>query len=340
VTTEFESRQMAHLRLRLKIGLITLALIMTAGTISYKILEGWSWLEAIYMTVITISTVGFKEVADLSDTGRLLTIAIIFSGIGTVALVGSSAFEWLFERHINNTMRSKKMTKLASSLKNHIIICGYGRMGRYVANELGPETTDFVVIDNDPEVCNNIIEKGMLVIQGDASDESVLQKAGVERASALVAALNTDADNLYLTLTAHDINPKLKIIVRAEEQVSQKKFLRAGAVKVISPYAIGADHIVQLLLRPRVVDFIELVTQEGDLELNIDQSELTEDSPLCNKTLAESHARQSLGRLILAIKKKNGETVFDPSPETLLKPGDVLVTIGHTSGNENNAVKK
>ena len=280
------------------------------------------------MTVITVSTVGFKEVADLSDVGRLLTIVIIFCGIGSVAVVGSSVFEWIFERHTGNKMRRKKMSKLVGGLKDHVIICGYGRMGRYVANELGPENADFVVIDNDPEVCNKVIEKGMLLIQGDASDEVVLGEAGIERASALVAALNTDADNLYLTLTAHDLNPDLKIIVRAEEQVSQKKFLRAGAAKVISPYAIGADHIVQLLLRPRVVDFIELVTQYGDMELEIDQSELTEDSPLCHKTLAESHARQLLGRMILAVKKSDGNTIFDPSPETELEKGDVLVTIG------------
>jgi len=220
------------------------------------------------------------------------------------------------------------MNKLVSALKGHIIICGYGRMGRYVIHNLQPQGADFVVIDRNPEVCQAIIDQGMLAIQGDATEETALESAGIANASALVAALNTDADNLYLTLTAHGMRSDLKIIVRAEEQASHSKFLRAGASKVVSPYAIGADHIVQLLLRPRMVDFIELVSQQGALELNIDQAELTSDSPLCGKTLMESRARQSLGRMVLAVKKKDGRTVFDPAPDTLLEPGDVLVTVG------------
>ncbi len=328
VNNRYESQESAHLRLRLKLGLTALAIVILFGTCGYRWFEQWTWLQSLYMTVITISTVGFKEVADLSDAGRLFTIILIFSGIGTIALVGSSAFEWMIEQHASHWMRRKRMNKLVNSLSGHIIVCGYGRMGRYVVKELQPQQVDVAIIEKSPEICESVIDQGMLAIHGDASDESVLEAAGIRRASAVVAALNTDADNLYLTLTAHGMRPDLKIIVRAEEQASHSKFLRAGATKVISPYAIGADHIVQLLLRPRVVDFIELVTQQGALALNIDQAELDEDSPLCHKTLAESHARQSLGRMILAIRKKDGETVFDPSPDTMLEPGDVLVTVG------------
>ncbi len=322
------SRAQAHLMLRLKIGVTALITVMVVGTAGYSWVEGWPWLLSLYMTVITISSVGFKEVADLSDVGRIFTIALIFGGIGSVALVGSSAVEWMIEQHASYGGVRRKMNKLAGALKGHIIVCGYGRMGRYVVNELKPQKAEYVVIERNPEICESIVEKGGVAIQGDASDEAALESAGIHRASALVAALNTDADNLYLTLTAHGMRPDLKIIVRAEEQASHSKFMRAGATKVVSPYAIGADHIVQLLLRPRVVDFIELVTQQGALELNIDQTELTEDSPLCGKTLAESRARQSLGRMVLAIKKKDGATVFDPAPDTMLDPGDVLVTVG------------
>jgi len=323
-----ESREVSRLRLRLRLGIIALVSAVALGTTGYQWLEGWSLLESLYMTMITISTVGFKEVGDLSDGGRIFTITLIFVGIGSIALVGSSGLEWMIEMHASQWGQRKKMNKRINAVKNHIIICGHGRMGRYVVNELKPLDADFVIIDQDPEICSVLAEQGMLVVQGDASDESVLEQAGIQQATALVAALNSDADNLYLTLTAHGMNARLRIIVRAEEQASHKKFLRAGAAKVVSPYATGADHIVQLLLRPHLVDFIELVTQRGALELNIDQSELKEDSPLCNRTLAESHARQSLGRMVLAVKKQDGTTVFDPAPDTLLEKGDVLVTIG------------
>ena len=328
MTPGFSAKEFEKLQLRLKLGIAGLASVIVAGTIGYRWIEGWPWLSSLYMTVITISTVGFKEVADLSDLARFFTILLIFSGIGSIAVVGSSAVEWMIEQHASHSGRRRKMSKIVSELTDHIMICGYGRMGRYVVNELKPQKADFVVIERDPEICANLIDAGVLVIQGDATDEDILEKAGIKQASALVAALNTDADNLYLTLTAHGLRSDLHIIVRAEEQVSYSKFMRAGASKVISPYAIGADHIVQLLLRPGVVDFIELVTQQGPLELNIDQKELTEDSPLCHKTLAESRARQSLGRMVIAIKKKDGSTLFDPPPDTMLETGDVLVTVG------------
>lgn len=319
---------MQHLRLRMKLGWVSLAIVIGVGIVGYRLLEGWSLLECFYMTVITISTVGFKEVGDLSDAGRVFTVVLIFSGIGTIAVAGSSFLEWMIEKNVGKPGRNKRMSKAIQSLKQHVIICGYGRMGRYVVNELNPLEADFVIIDQNPEICRDIEEKGLLVVQGDATDEDVLEEAGIRRARALVASLNSDADNLYLTLTVHGMNPGVRIIVRAEEHVSHAKFMRAGATKVVSPYEIGADHIVQLLMRPRLVDFIELVTQRGALELNIDQSELAADSPLCHKSLVDSHARQILGRMILAVKKQDGTSIFDPSPDTVLEPGDVLVTIG------------
>ncbi len=323
-----ESRETKQLRLRIKLGLMAMVGVLLAGTMGYYWIERWPLLESVYMTVITISTVGFKEVGDLSSAGRLLTILLIFSGIGSIAIVGSSIFEWMIEQHGSQPARRRKMVKRINALKEHILICGYGRTGRYVVKEIKPQNAEYVVIERDADICTSLAEEGIIVVQGDATDESVLEHAGIHRAAAMVAALDSDADNLYLTLTAHGMNPGLRIIVRAEEEVSHAKFLRAGATRVISPYAIGADHIVQLLLRPRVVDFIELVTQRGALELNIDQDELKPDSPLCHKTLVESRARQSLGRMVLAVKKQDGTTIFDPAPDTMLEAGDVLVTIG------------
>ena len=323
-----DSFELRRLRLKLRFGLGIEAIVLSGGTMGYRLLEGWAWIECLYMTVITISTVGFKEVGETGNVTRLFTILLIFSGIGSVALIGSSLVEWMLEQHVSHGGRRKKMKRSIDQLRDHILVCGYGRMGRYVTSELAPAGAPFVVVERDAEICAGLAEKGLLFVQGDASDEAVLEAAGIERAGALVAALGADAENLYLTLTAHGMNPDLRIIVRAEEQASHAKFLRAGAAKVISPYAIGADHIVQLLLRPSVVDFIELVAHHEDLELDIEQVQVGEDSPLAGKSIAASRVRQALGRMILAIKKADGTTQFDPSPETVLKPGDCLVTIG------------
>lgn len=316
-------------RTRLVAGITILGAVLLTGAAGYHLLEGWSWLDSLYMTVITISTVGYKEVGPLSGAGKLFTIAIIFCGIGAVALTGTSFLELLLERHTGGAALRRKMKKAIEGLTGHIIVCGYGRMGRFVLDQLGPYRKDCVIVDESPEVCRRLEEEAQLVVEGDATEEEVLESAGVRRAEALVATLDTDADNLYLTLTAHALNPGLKIVVRAEEVASHAKFLRAGAAKVVSPYAIGANHIAQVLARPQVVDFVELVTQRGEEEFEVEQIEVKEDSPFVGKTIAASRLRQALGRMILAIKQKEGTTLFDPSPETLLRPGDVLVSIGH-----------
>ncbi len=328
-TRTFEQRR---LRLKLRFALLLGATVLTVGTLGYRLLQGWGWLECLYMTVITISTVGFKEVGELSAATRGFTILLIFGGIGSVALIGSSLIEWMIEQHASHRGRRRKMTRRIDALEGHIVVCGYGRMGRYVSNALVASGAPFVVVEQDAEICAALAEKDLLFVQGDASDEAVLETAGVKRAAALVAALSADAENLYLTLTAHGMNSDVRIIVRAEEQASHAKFVRAGAAKVISPYAIGADHIVQLLLRPSVVDFIDLVAHHEDLELDIEQIRVDEDSPLAGKSIAASRVRQALGRMILAIKNADGTMRFDPPPDTVLNPGDCLVTVGRGKG--------
>lgn len=319
---------------RLHGALVVVGIVILFGVLGYRILEKWTWLESFYMTIITISTVGFTEVRTLSPLARIFTIVLILGGVGSIALLGSNFVEWVIEQQAGRAGWRKKMEKHISSLKDHIIVCGYGRTGRYVVKQLAPAHAAFVVVERDPDLCSGLEEAGVLVVRGDASEEGILEEAGIGRADALVAALNTDADNLYLTLTAHAMNPDLRILVRAEELASHAKFLRSGAYKVISPYQIGADHIVQLLLRPHVVDFIDLVSHQENLELDIDQKEVDPNSELANKSIVESRVRQSMGRMILAIKKNDGSTVFDPAPETILRGGDVLVTIGRGTTGE------
>lgn len=220
------------------------------------------------------------------------------------------------------------MKKTIEGLAGHIVVCGYGRMGRFVVSALAPYRADCVIVDKDPGVCASLEDEGKLVIAGDATDDAVLAAAGIQRAEALVATLDTDADNLYLTLTAHGLRPELKIIVRAEEPQSHAKLLRAGATRVVSPYEIGASHIAQLVAKPKILDFIELVTHQGQLELDVEQIEVKDDSPFANQSMAASRLRQSLGRMIVAIKRKDGSSVFDPPPETVLRAGDILVSVG------------
>lgn len=313
---------------RLRLGLFVVGAVVLTGTIGYHLIEDLSWLESLYMTAITVSTVGFKEVRELSAAGRVFTITMILGGVGSIAFLGSSLLEWIIEQHSGRMGWRNRMQRRIDALNGHIIVCGYGRMGRYVINQLEAAQTPFVVVEKDPDLCAALEEREIHTVRGDATDEDVLEAAGIARAGALVAALGADAENLYLTLTAHGMQADIRVIVRAEEQASHAKFIRAGAHKVVSPYRIGADHIVQLLLRPSVVDFIDLVTHQENLELDIDQTEVTKDSALADKSIMESRVRQSLGRMILAIKRPDGTSEFDPAPETVLRPGDILVTIG------------
>ncbi len=309
---------------KLNACLVLLFLVLLGGTIGYRLLEGWRWVESIYMTVITISTVGYKEVSELSDAGRVFTIFLIFAGVGTLGVTLSILFEHFFQHQFKIITEKRSMQNKINQLTNHTIVCGYGRMGKTIAEQLHRANKPIVVVESEPSKTEELERAEILVVKGDATTEASLKQAGVEQAKALVATLGSDADNLFLTLTARGMNPNIEIIARAENEGNTRKFTQAGANRVVSPFAIGAGHIVSILTRPSVVDFVDLIAGEDDVKLEVMQHSVMEDSPCAGRTLAEGHVRQELGGMVIAIRKADKTMLFDPPPSTRLDTGDRL----------------
>jgi len=300
---------------------------MGGGTVGYHWIERWPLSECLYMTVITVSTVGFGEVHPLSREGQLFTVLLIFFGVTAAALSLTALFEYFVLRGLNNLFGRNKMDKQISKLNRHIIICGYGRTGEYIARDLQKMNKPFVVIESDLERVKLMEQEGVLYISGDPSDEEQLETAGVTQAESLVASLPKDADNLFLTINARSLNRDLHIIARVQDADNSRKLIKAGANQVVSPFSTGAARIVQLLTRPAAVDMIELVTQRENLELEVCEIVADDQSDLARKTLAESRVRQTLGCMVFAVRHPDGETVFDPDPQMRIEFGDVLLAI-------------
>jgi voltage-gated potassium channel len=313
--------------LRLGLYLFLFLSVLVAGTAGYHWIEGWPLGESLYMTVITVSTVGFGEVHPLSDNGRLFTVLLIFFGVTSVALSLTGLFEYFVLRGLTAVFGRNTMDKQIEKLNRHIIVCGYGRTGEYIAKDLVAMKKEFVVIEDDPARLELLEREGVLYISGDPSDEDQLETAGVSRARALVAALPKDADNLFLTINARSLNRGLHIIARVQDTDNSRKFIKAGADQVVSPFSTGASRIVQMLTHPEAVDLIELVTQRENLSLEVYEIPVEASSELAGKTLAESRVRQTLGCMVVAVKRPGGETVFDPDPQMRIVSGDVLVAI-------------
>jgi voltage-gated potassium channel len=313
--------------LRLSLYLFLFLSVLVGGMVGYHLIEGWPLNECLYMTVITVSTVGFGEVHPLSHNGRLFTMLLIFFGVTAAALSLTAIFEYFILRGLNNLFGRNKMDKQIEKLNRHIIICGYGRTGEYIVRDLQKMHKPFVVIESDPERIKLMEQDGVLHIAGDPSDDDQLEAAGVTRAEALVASLPKDADNLFLTINARSLNRDLHIIARVQDADNSRKLIKAGANQVVSPFSTGAARIVQLLTRPSAVDMIELVTQHENLEMEVCEIPVDEKSDLVRKTLAESRVRQTLGCMVFAIKRLDGETIFDPDPQMRIESGDVLLAI-------------
>jgi voltage-gated potassium channel len=290
-------------------------------------IEGWGLLDATYMTIISLSTVGFEEVHPLSQQGKFFTIALILGGVATVTGTLTIGTQILLAGQLQKVMGRKKLEKEIKKLKSHYIICGHGRMGKIICHEFGRKPVPFVVIEEDLDVFKKI-PNSVLAIQGNASEESILLEAGIKRALGLVSVASSDADNVYITLTAIGLRPDLYIVARAGEAGSEQKLLRAGASKVVSPYTIGGTGIANAILRPAVVDFIELVTKREHLELQMEEVLISEGSSLAGKTILESGLRKRLGIIVVAVKKNDGLMEFNPSSSTGIEAGDRLIVLG------------
>lgn len=309
------------------IGLAVLSVITILGTIFYSLVEDYTLLEAFYMTIITISTTGFKEVRPLSDTGKILTIFIILSGVLAIAYTGGKAAQLVIETQL---LRRKRMSKQLGKLKNHYIVCGYGRMGSEVCDTLVENNESFVVIDNDQDRIEELMEKGYLFINGDGASDEILLQAGIEKAKGLAAVVKSDAENIFIALSARELNKDLYVVARAIEERTESKLLKAGANRVVKPYELGGKRIVHLLLRPGVTDFIEGIARKKGMDLNLEEILISKPCPLVGKTLAESPLRKELNVMVIAINKADGNFKYNPRSTETIEIGDKLIVIAET----------
>jgi len=312
-------------------SLAAVVAVASIGTLGYVYLEGWSFLDAMYMTVITLATIGYGETNKLDTTGRVFTIFLILFGMGTVAFAIRNATKMMLEGELQQLFGRKKLEQKIKKLKDHYIVCGFGRMGRLICRELERKPVPFVVIEHDTKDISETDWARYLIMQGDADKDDILIEAGIKRAKGLITVVSTDADNLYIVLSARGINPDLYIVARAGEEGSEQKLLRAGASKVISPYLIGADRMAQAILRPAVVDFIEFATQSENIELQMEEVTISLGSSLAGLAINQCGIRQDLGIIIVAIKRAEGKMEFNPSPTAILHEGDCLIALGQPS---------
>ncbi len=311
---------------------IMLILIVSMGTVGYMILEKWNFLDSLYMTVITLTTVGFGEIHPVSDQGRILTMTILISGLGVVGYLVGTLTQIVVEGQLLRIMGRKKLERKIEKLKDHIIICGYGRVGRIICEEIyRSKPTALVVIDSDSTVTAKIEEDGHLYLLGDATEELFLLRAGIRRAKGLATALDSEADNVYITLTAKGLNPNLYIIARAGRIGSEKKLLQAGANHVVSPHQIGGYRMAQALLRPSVTEFIDFATHDPNTGMGMEEIPVRPSSKLSDVALVDSGIRKNLDLIIVAIKKADGKMLFNPASHTTIQIGDTLIALGQRS---------
>ncbi|NNJ12287.1 potassium channel protein [Chloroflexales bacterium ZM16-3] len=313
---------------RLIFAVGSLSLLLLVGTVGYALIEGMSWIDALYMVVITVSTVGFGEISPLTPAGRLFTIGLIGSGAGLVAFTLSGAAEFILSGEWQEYLEQRRRIRMVDQLRNHTIICGYGRIGRHVADELHAQGLPFVVLDLDMARVERVRHRGYLAIQGNAANEEELQAAGIERAGSIVATANSDAENVFIVLTARSMRPDMVIVARANFDESEDKLLRAGATRVILPYRICGRRMAALISRPGVADFLDEVMHASGLELLIDQVMLDAKSPLAGQTLGSANLRSRLGVTVLAVGRPSERVDISPGVNTVLAPGSMLIVLG------------
>jgi voltage-gated potassium channel len=319
-------------RKKFQLAIGAVAGLIAFGTIGFKLILGLAWFDSFYFTLITITTIGYSEPAGMSEGARYFTVVIIISGVSTIGYALSVAAQAVVEFELVATFGKRRMYKDIGKLKDHFVVCGAGRVGTRVIREIKRRGHEFVVIEVDESVADRTLSQGNLVLMGDATNDEVLKAAGIERARGLAVCASSDPDNLYITLTARDLNKDLFIVARATDEPAVKRLRKAGANKVVSPAMTGSDQIAQTLLKPAVADFIELATMTEQLELEMEQIEISPGSPCVGKPLRESGIRSDLDVIVIAIKRATGEMIFNPSADTVFKVGDAMVAIGsHTN---------
>ena len=313
-------------------GLAALSLVFCLGVLGYIRVEGWSFFDSLYQVVITLSTVGFQEVYPLSRNGRILTMLLIVSGVGSFAYLVGTFTQVLVEGRLQQFLGRRRMQKLIDGLSGHVIICGYGRIGSIVAQEILAEKVPTVIIENNAEVLRLLAEQGVPYVSGDATADEVLLAAGLLRAKTLVAALSQESANVYVTLTARQLTPGIRIVARADAQGHIQRLQRAGADQVLVPHLYGGVRMAQSVLRPTVTSFLELAGRGNEIDLQMEELTVTAGSEIVDQNLIEARIRPRFNLIVIAVKKASGEMIFNPQPQSVLEAGDTMILVGRQDG--------
>lgn len=311
---------------RLRISSLFLFLLLVTGSLGYHFLEGMDPLESFYMTVITLSTVGFQEMRPLSPAGRLFTIGLIFGGVGFLLWFLSGSVELLLNEQLWHTLKRRKMRNFIKELRNHYIICGYGRMGSQVVADFRSHQVPFVVVEREPPLCQHLLEQKIPFVEGDSTSDEVLIQAGIKYARGLIAVVSTDADNLMTVVSARSLNPSLYIVARAATEEAEKKLKRAGASQVVSPYLVGGRRISLAVLHPAVCELIHTVLTDENIQKKMFEVLVEKESPWVGKTLQEVGQVQRPKAGVLALFRQDQHLLL-PSPSTLVQPGDMILFV-------------
>ena len=323
---------MHSLERRLITALVSIGVVLTLGTVGYVVIEGWNWWDSLWMLVITLTTVGYGEVHPLSHPGRLYTILVLMVGVAVLTYGVSFMTAFMVEGRLHDYLRRRRMKRSIARMRNHTIICGAGRTGLHVIGELQKTKAQYVVIEADHAIAENLKARDVPVIQGDASHEDALREAGIAQAGGLVTCLTADADNLFVVLTAKGLNPKLRVVARYVDERSAEKLRRAGANAVVSPNAIGGLRMASEALRPAVVSFLDVMLRSSKATLRVEEAGIREGSKLAHKRLIDCRIAEATGLLVLALRNKEGEYAFNPPATTALTPGHTLIVMGEIDG--------
>lgn len=310
-------------------ALAVLGLVVACGALGFHLIEGWSFLDSLYFTVASVTTVGYGDLHPSGTGGRIFAIIFLLGGVGTVGFVLSRAVVEIVQTEIVAGLGQRRRLREVNRLRDHFIICGAGRVGSRVIRELQRRGESFVIIEREADHVRNWLEEGVPLLVRDATLEATLHEAGVEHARALAACLPTDADNVYAVLTARGLNPRLHIVARANEEQAEPKLIRAGANRVIAPTIIGSQRMTTALTKPAVEDFITSITAET-LDLNFEEVEIAAGSPYARRMLRDTNIRAELDVVVVAVRRRTGEMVFNPSGDAAIEPGDLLIAIGRT----------
>ena len=314
--------------LRLRWALGALAGVFVLGVIGYMLIEGWGFLDSLYMTVITVGTVGFREVHPLSRWGEAFTMVLILAGVGAIAFAIAQLIEFLLEGHLTGLLEGRRMEKRVAAMSGHTIVAGFGRVGTVVARTLDDEGAEFVVVDLTSEAEETAKDRGWAFIQGDATEEDVLAEANIERAGSIVTALSGDAENLFVTVTARALNSEIFIVARSSHESTEAKLLKAGADRIITPNVIGGRRMASMVLNPTVTDYLDIVSSGEGVEFRLQEVALSADSPFVGNSLADSRIRELTGAQVVAVLHGDGRVDANPSASTVLEAGERLVVLG------------